>query len=250
MTMSSYKRPPILEAVIDVQFKTALKNVVFNKFCKKLAKKYPVVNEVYRDIGIVVEISKDVTKAHALDNRTTGSRFESHDSEWVIILYPKQFSFIRLAPYIGWDKFLDEFKAFWKIFKQVSDSKALSRLAVRYVNRIDIPLDKGVNSINIADYLNVGVNTPEDIIIDGYETVFKVNVDESYSAIVRTATDTQAIPKTAALLLDVDLFTYNSLSQKDEGIYEQLLQLRDKKNELFEKFITPKSRELFDREIV
>lgn len=248
--MLPYKRPPILEAIIDVQFKTELSDATLSKLAKKLKQKYPVEQNAFKDVGVLVEIHDGGARAHALNDKVTkGKRLESNDSEWVIILYPKQFSFIRLAPYADWDEFFNEFNEFWTIFKKEQSSKTLSRLAVRYVNRIDIPTDKGVEAINIADYLHVGVHTPEGLIVDGYEASFKIKVDDKSSAIIRTATHTKEIPNTAALLLDIDLFIHDELPQKDDDIFGSLNWLRQEKNKLFEMFISDKARELFSREV-
>tara|TARA_R110002095_G_scaffold183373_3_gene160564 strand:+ start:562 stop:1311 length:750 start_codon:yes stop_codon:yes gene_type:complete len=248
--MLPYKRPPILEAIIDVQFKTELSEATIAKITRKLKQKYPVEQNAFKDVGVLVEIHDGGARAHAINDKVTrGKRLESNDSEWVIILYPKQFSFIRLAPYSDWDEFFKEFNEFWNVFRKEQNSKTLSRLAVRYVNRIDIPTDKGVEAINIADYLHVGVHTPQGLIVDGYEASFKVRVDDTSSAIIRTATHTKEIPNTAALLLDIDLFMHDGLPQKNDEILDRLNLLRKEKNNLFEKFISDKARELFNREV-
>ncbi len=248
--MPQYKRPPIVEAVIDVRFKTPLTHKQIEKFQKKLNKDYPISKDIHKDFGIVFKISKAGPEPQDFKKGVVGKRLETNDAEWVIILYPEQLTFARRAPYTNWKDFFTAFQDVWKALKTVAALRVLTRLAVRYVNRIDIPLAKGISAINIADYLNVGVTTPNEMSVDGYEAILGVKINENTQAVVRTAAQEPTLPKTAALLLDVDLFIHSSLPDNDTEIYKSLKWLREQKNELFEKFITDKSKILFDREIV
>ncbi len=248
--MPSYKRPPIVEAVIEVRFQNALTATELGKCQRKLKKKYPVTKNIYKNFGVLIEIVQGGPKSRGFQKGDEGHRLESNDAEWIVMLYPGQLAFVRLAPYTGWDSFLGAFQDVWKIFKGAAGSRRLTRLAVRYINRIDIPLKPGTETIDIADYLNLGVNTPEGMVVDGYEAVLGMNLDENTKAVVRTATQAPAVSKTAALLLDVDLSVHNALPAKDEDMYKRLSWLRDQKNDLFEKFTTDESKELFDKDVV
>src|SRR5207253_4384748 len=50
------------------------------------------------------------------------------------------FTFSRLAPYNGWESFCSEARRLWNIYREVTQPQAVTRAAVRYINRLDLPL--------------------------------------------------------------------------------------------------------------
>ena len=50
------------------------------------------------------------------------------------------FSFSRLAPYETWEQLRDEARKLWATYWQIVGPAPIIRVAVRYINQIDIPL--------------------------------------------------------------------------------------------------------------
>jgi uncharacterized protein (TIGR04255 family) len=75
-------------------------------------------------------------------------------------------------------------------------------------------------------------------------------LDDDFSANIRTATTDPAIPLTAALLLDMDIYSTDNIPTRDEELFEKIKSIQGKKNALFESFITDQSRAIFNMEVV
>jgi uncharacterized protein (TIGR04255 family) len=55
----------------------------------------------------------------------------------------------HLAPYENWNAVRDEARRLWALYRSIAKPSKLIRLAVRYINRIDMPLPLG----DFKDYL-------------------------------------------------------------------------------------------------
>jgi uncharacterized protein (TIGR04255 family) len=64
------------------------------------------------------------------------------------------------APYGGWDEFIGEARNNWSDWEKVVGWREVSRIGVRYVNRIDIPYSTtGVTRLD--EYFGFKVDVPE-----------------------------------------------------------------------------------------
>ena len=81
------------------------------------------------------------------------------------ILFFRTNTFIcsRLAPYTGWEEFSARAMRAWDIWKRAARSTEISRIGVRYVNRIDIPLREDGEPVQIEDFLNINPRSPETL---------------------------------------------------------------------------------------
>ena len=68
----------------------------------------------------------------------------------------------RLAPYTGWDDFFARTVRAWEVWRKSAGHTVLSRIGVRYVNRIDVPV-ANTALVRPEDVLNVFPKSPEDL---------------------------------------------------------------------------------------
>jgi uncharacterized protein (TIGR04255 family) len=69
------------------------------------------------------------------------------------------FAMSRLAPYENWNAVRDEARRLWDIYRSIAKPSKLIRLAVRYINRIDMPLPLG----DFKDYLRTVPDVSPDL---------------------------------------------------------------------------------------
>ena len=70
------------------------------------------------------------------------------------------FSFNRLAPYSSLDDYLPEVHRSWELFRELAKPVRVRRVALRYVNRILLPLTAG--RVELDDYLKIGPRLPDE----------------------------------------------------------------------------------------
>src|SRR5271155_1516704 len=141
MSEQPYKRPPITEAVIAVNFGEAASSRDLDKVNNNFGRFYPD----YQDArNFVVEVSMSPRPGPEPDTTVhkdeMGHRRSSDDQTQIVILWSSLFVFSQLAPYPGWDAFFERFCRDWTLWKKIVGYRKISRVGVRYINRIDIPI--------------------------------------------------------------------------------------------------------------
>ena len=69
-----------------------------------------------------------------------GFSLTSEDGKQVFQVRLDGFAMIRLAPYASWDPFRDEARRLWNNYRESTHPVKVDRMAVRYVNRLELPL--------------------------------------------------------------------------------------------------------------
>jgi uncharacterized protein (TIGR04255 family) len=124
--------------------------------------------------------------------------------------------------------------------------EAVTRIALRYINRIYIPQ----TVYELSDYFRLYPQIPEKIPqdINGFFMQFQMpqkDLAANALAVINLASAQMREDGAQSVALDIDLFTACELEPSSEEIFSLLEIIRTRKNELFEACITDKSRELF-----
>jgi uncharacterized protein (TIGR04255 family) len=152
------------------------------------------------------------------------------------------FVFSRLRPYQNWEYFEREARRLWQIFLDRAAPSEVSRLGVRFINRIPLAADR-----DLEDYLVDPPNRPLALPIDGFLYQSTLNVPNQHLGvnIVKTVQRSDGITSEAGLILDIDVFTRRPLPC-DEGTMDDVLpKMRWLKNAVFFSLIKPEAIESF-----
>jgi uncharacterized protein (TIGR04255 family) len=240
-----YKQPPITEAVIEIRFADPVPPAEMPKVSETFKSTYPR-EEIVTDISVQLYFAHDrqnTTKAEAIEKR--GHRRSSPDQTELLLLWPENFVVSQLAPYPGWDSFFARFERDWTLWKRVVSYRKISRIGVRYINRIDIPIEGPVT--HEEEFLNVYVRMPEEL---GPSMAWAVQSQLKLPEMgCKLTLNSSVVPSPLlehmAFVLDQDVTKDDAPPQNDTEIYELLNQIRVKKNSIFEACITDKARRLF-----
>jgi len=155
------------------------------------------------------------------------------------------FVFSQLAPYPGWDLFFERFHRDWVVWKRTHGYRKITRIGVRYINRIDIPITESI--VRHEEYLNVYPHTPSQFqALTAYNVAMQTLFPEIGCVLTLNSSSAPSLLLGhGAFIVDQDIAKESDPPQSDDGIYALLNQIRDKKNEVFEACITPRARELF-----
>lgn len=242
-----YDHPPITEAVIAINFKSAIRFEDLTIISKKYQKEYPQ-SQAISNVSFTVDVDDQGSAVPTPKNTQNqkGWRLSSGDVTEILVMWPQSFTISQLAPYVGWDKFLERFVRDWKKFKRHAGQMEISRIGVRYINRIDIPVNDGI--IEHEKYLNVFPKLPSSLTplhAFAVQSALKLP-DIGCDLLINSAAVPSPVLNCASFMLDLDIFKAADLPQSDQGIYNLLGEIRNKKNKVFEQCISNRARKLFN----
>ncbi len=153
---------------------------------------------------------------------------------------------VRLAPYEGWNQLYERVKfELPKVLKALG-FPVLTRIGLRYVNRIDIPLKEGLGFPE--EYLSYRIISGD--LLDpqnGFKWSLKKDfVEQNMSVIVHSSTVSGEMPNVGGVMFDIDTSVSVDVPSKSDDILVRLCEMRELKNKIFEGGITDKARELFN----
>ena len=125
---------PIREALIDlrVELPEDLKADQFFVLKDRLAGRYPQSEEL-RQLEVLLFRRGQPAPATPEDTRR-GLLLRSNDKVDIAQFRVDGFTFSRLKPYTSWDKIRDEARQLWDMYVEVAATRAVTRIAVRYIN--------------------------------------------------------------------------------------------------------------------
>lgn len=239
-----YSKAPIIEAVIDIQIAPQSETVLacLKELVDTLKDRFPSQNKLN---SVRMHVEHNAEDAAKNKSTTTldeiGFRLVDEPNTRVLQLKKTGFTFSHLPPYSDWDSFSTDAKEYWELFVKCCEPGFAARTAVRYINRIDIPIE----TVEIEDYLNLYPKIPEGIpqTIQGMHLQLQMpQTDIASMAVINEAVVEPAIAKGLSIIVDIDVFNSSTTALPD--IWNLLEQLRTRKNVLFESIITDKTREL------
>ncbi len=239
-----YSRAPITEAIIDlkVNFPRLFSIDTLEAIHPLISDHYPLKEELYRYSGSLIFQPGPTTKVDT-NQQQTGFAFKSEDGLKIFQAALTGFTFSRLAPYETWEEFRDEAKRLWKIYSKICNPLNVTRAAIRYVNRLDLPGP----SVDLKQYLRTVPEIAPNL-SQGLSAFFMQlqipQVDLDCMLIVNEGLISPPSPQFVSVLLDFDLYREQIWQNDDEEIWKILDVLRQRKNLAFEASITEKTREV------
>lgn len=237
----SYPRPPITETVIEFRLKTHASQSTVEKARKAIGKSYARSEEL-KELKLQFDTTTERT---SVDSAFAGTRLYSADGADIVWVKPNGISISRLAPYCGWEKFREHARGAWEKWREIVGARQLDRIGLRYINRIDIPVSEKTGAVRIEDYLRLTPSYPDP---DQRFYMFAIQTQiavDPYRMTVNTGSAPSTLIDHLSYLLDLDLFQEGELPLKDEDVWAIADDMRLKKNEVFESYITDLTRSLF-----
>jgi uncharacterized protein (TIGR04255 family) len=238
-----YSHAPITEALIDIQVKlppgVKLDNLA--QVYSSIQAEYPQHEEVLLFEGqMIAGASVGATESQS----PIGYIASRDDQKQILQLRFDAFAFSRLAPYDCWENFRDEAKRLWNIYHSLIHPETIVRLALRYINRLDIPLPVS----DIKDYLRTFPEVSPDLPqgLSGYFMQLQIPQENlGIMLVLNQAIVPPPTPDFVSLILDLELFIKEDIPH-DEKLWQILEQMHEQKNIAFEACITQRTRELIN----
>jgi uncharacterized protein (TIGR04255 family) len=242
-----YKNPPIMEVIFEVNLSqdTSWDLAVPGLIYEKIKDRFPV-----REPRVVQEVNfvsgPDGIKQEVRTSERT--LFFQNDRKMLVQVGPRIISLHSLKFYPGWDNFKSVIEDVYKALNEVVSIKGLERLALRYINRIDIRGERIEPSDFFEVYIHLGKNLPQDIVNFNLECIFPFEEGRDLCKLQLFSPRPPIPPQNVlSLFLDIVYFLANPGSVKSEEVLEWTEKAHKEIERIFEGSITDRLREQFER---
>ena len=238
-------KAPITEALIDIKVRLPI-DVDINKLepmGKIISNQYPKKQDRIRFEGRIDFKLGETPKHKDPLSLVDGFMYISSDEKYVVQTRLDGFTLSRLKPYETWERLRDEAQKLWKLYLETTSPEIIKRVALRYINRLELPpsmhdfseylaspptVPKGLPQ-KLASFLNRFIIPFEDI--DAFAII-----TQSFESIER-----DVVP----IILDIDVFREGEFELNKGDAWELLEKFRNIKNDVFFESITEKTKELY-----
>lgn len=243
-TQRHYRNAPITEALIDLRVELPKRITVAD-----LEKAYAQEKQAYptkKNRNLVTgQMQFGEQVAAAASSKHIGFLFTSKDEKQIFQARLDGFTMSRLAPYENWDVFCKEARRLWDRYRTIVEPEKVVRLAVRYINRLDLPSPV----LDLKEYLRtvpeISSDLPQDLA--GYFLHLRIPIkDMKCTLLVNQTIIEPSGPNVVSIVLDNDLYRDADVPQDEDAVWKLFEDLRVYKNEVFESSITERARELFN----
>ena len=244
-----FPNAPISEAVLDIRL-DAERAPAFDelgRFVQAVKADYPHAKRVGE---IRAELRADLGAAETPQFTQTASaepfgyQCVSEDRKQIVQPRVNGFVFSRLRPYDRWSTFKAEARRLFELYTAQFGTRAVRRVAIRTINRLDIPGPQ----VDFKEWIRTGPEV-SPVLPQGLAGFFmqlhQPYDDAKAQCIINETLVPSEVPDTIAVILDIDLFRVDGIPQEPDQFWTLLDQLRDKKDEIFLGCITEKMRETF-----
>lgn len=242
-----YPNPPITEALLDIRV-----SLPPDVTLDHLATYYEEVKDTFpsKEPRIAwtggFEFKPGVApKITAPSGGPHGYFFRSPSENKLIQVRRDGFTFNKLKPYTNWPQFSEEAKTHWERYKRIAKPYQVTRLALRYINRIEIPLplkDFKEYTLTIPDIAPGLPNAMSSMFMQLVVPDEKIGATAIITETVEPLKEGQSL---LGFIFDIDVFRKISAQPDDNKIWEIMEDLRAFKNQIFKKSLTDKCKELF-----
>lgn len=246
MTFPHLPRAPIVEGLIDIQTRPAPGIAVSDlvRFGEKIRSSYPTTKDI-REFHAQLAVAPDQTPSQSVIANHVGYRHERQEPPFVVHVRPNELLVSRLKPYDRWESLLGEAKVMWEIYCTVCKPEAITRIATRFINRIELPKE----GLDFDDYLAAPPIIPKGLpqTFEGFLARIVMPHAETGSHIAMSQILEAGNPQapTVPVIIDIDVFKETDLAVDADALWQILAKMRDVKNQAFFDSVTPKCLELF-----
>ncbi|MBC8419651.1 MAG: TIGR04255 family protein [Desulfobacterales bacterium] len=238
---------PIREAIIDFRVKLPSEFRVseFLSLREQIGDRFPKFKERRSFKGEFKIAPGKPISTKAEEHGIHGYFFITDDEKKIAQFRIDGFTFSRLKPYTYWEEIFDEAKELWALYVDAAKPQSVARIAVRYINQLDIPLP--ITDFSI--FLTAPPYIPDSLscAISGFLTKITTYFPElDIKANIIQALEKSKEANYISLILDIDVYKSQDFSPDSEDMWAFFEQFRELKNRIFFQSITEETARLFE----
>jgi uncharacterized protein (TIGR04255 family) len=239
------RKAPIVEAILDFRVRLPADFDVarFKAVHPAFENAYPRTEE-RKQVEHRFEHAPGREPSHSVTDRGIhGYFFRSADNAQIVQFRRDGFTFNRLKPYTSWEHVFPEAARFWKLYWETCQPIDVSRIAVRYINRLLLPDLQG----EFSHYLAAPPALPNGMppFVSGFVSRVVIHdPDSRITAAVVQALEPPLEGRYVPVILDIDVFQQDVSNLSPDAILARFEQLREMKNRVFFGSITDTTLEM------
>lgn len=241
----TFPNAPIVEAVLDIQVDlpdgTTLAQV--SSFHDHVKERFPE-KEDRTNAEAVIKLSGQGAFVEAASAKPIGYLYRSKETMKIVQARLDGFAFNKLKPYENWDAFRTEARELWGVYREIVKPVKIKRIALRYINRIELPLPFDNFKEYILTVPEIAPTLPQGLAHYLMRLVIpnpEIGATAVIHQVMEQPTGTQQLP----IIFDIDVFKMVTYTEENDIIWNEYEQLRTFKNDIFFDSITDKTKELF-----
>ena len=241
-----YSKAPITEAIIDLRIAPRADFALdeLRKATESSRSRFPRIDPIFQAMG-KMQVHPGVSATASAQQTQSGFRAMSSDGKDVCQRQLTGLTVSRLAPYESWEPFRDLARELWDEYRAALKCQLVTRIAVRYVNRIDIP----ESPVELKKYFRTSPEVSPDLpqMMEGFFMQVRLpQTDIESTAVLNQTIVSSDDENCTSVILDIDLFREHGIPEDECALWDTFEVLHRRKNEIFEACITDAARELFD----
>jgi uncharacterized protein (TIGR04255 family) len=235
---------PVKEAIIDCQF-IGNWNRDLSEVCAELAGSQGRVSDLF-ETSVTFTVNNEEGEARvdpSANNSRVGKRIDFTETHQVLQIQRTGFTFSQLEPYGSWLQVVDDARRMWEKVKANISDLHVARLAVRYINVIDLPIpfDDFNEYLTAAPQIPAGL--PQGLSQFLIRTVSPIESD--LVVVTQSLNPGEGHADRARVVLDIDVSCIDTDHLTDVALSQTLDRLRDRKNAVFFSYLTEKALEMY-----
>lgn len=243
-TQRHLRNAPIREGVVDIKFEPPVSLELLEVFAESVQGAFGQASRLWQQsLGIEVK-QGELATVNAPEGTVVGFRLQA--DRHVLMVRVNGFTYSRLPPYENWEQLRDSAKAIWKQFVASVKPETVTRMAVRYINVLPLPITTEEFSVFLTAAPTIPQALPQGLASFLQQVVMIDPIENRQAIVTQALEDSQSrVANMVNIILDIDAFRLQRLATHDDAVWTSLDNLRSFKNAIFFDHITEKTAELF-----
>ena len=238
-----FENAPIILSILQFRYKKIVdfKAEKFKNKGLQIGNEFPqVIERIIQQIHFEGNKPDGTTQVSLDQKEIDGVQFISKDKRRNLVIGRDRFTYEMHGKYPGWDVFITEPMHFWSLFKEGLGDVELTGLSLRYVNRINLPIDFH----DISEYFTTFIqSTTGEHNINTFQIRYtSVEPDKNLTSHVGHVLE-PPIDNKYPYLFDIDVIYLSPIEDKPTIVWEIFDVLRKKKNAIFNDGLSDKTKE-------
>ena len=242
----SLARPPIVEALVDLQTTIPSDQAVFNALAEELKHEFPT-REERRNFEARIEVRDGKVVSPRVDASAFGGvRIATADRSVYVQFRPDGFTLNNLTAYLGGDQLIAKTLTLWEMLVERTAPEVVSRVALRYINRLGLPLKSGDT---FARYLTSPPSLPKGAPSEVSQFLSRIVAHDDKRQATAVVVQQLKLPEAGqpvAITVDIDVFRAGDFPTDSSSLRGILDSLRMLKNETFFSLLTEETVSFYE----
>ncbi|MEX0710744.1 MAG: TIGR04255 family protein [Pirellulales bacterium] len=248
LTRKQYAKPPLLEVFceffFDLEEDPSWDGFLVPRFFEAIEADFPSRKHL-QAFGVQLRLDEGgQVGVERKGSPTPRHRFESHDGKTLVQVGENLLVVNQLPPYYGWERFAPRVIDCWQKYSSVWQPKRISRLALHYIDKIDIP-DR---QVRLENYFNLYPTIPQvvDKPMANLAMAFEVTGDQDGDVLVASFRQlASADPTMSSFLFQWDYVSGGEIESTPEAVGSWLAAAHTLMSTYFRATMTEECEKLF-----